>query len=66
MQTEDAKMQTKTSAPVKRKGVDLSRFYIHSGVRENCFCVKSPKYRMAPLPTSEARERAGLRGAGYR
>lgn len=43
-----------------KKGVDLSRFYIRSGIRENCFCEKNPQYRMAPLPSSEARERAGL------
>lgn len=66
MQTEKLKPQTQSPVQIKRKGVDLSRFYIHSGARENCFCVKNPKYRMGPLPTSEARERAGLRGVGYR
>ena len=63
---EELKPQTQLSVQVRKKGVDLSRFYIRSGVRENCFCVKNPQYRMAPLPTSEARERAGLRGVGYR
>lgn len=59
----NSNIQTRQSIPpaLKRTGVDLSRFYIRSGVRENCFCEKNPQYRMNPLPTSEARERAGLR-----
>lgn len=44
---------------------DLSPFLIRSGVRNNCFCVKDPQYRMPePIPL-EAWERAGLRGTDY-
>lgn len=61
---EDSK--TQVPALSEREGGKLRQFYYHSGVRENCFCVKNPKYRMAPLPTSEARERECLRGVGDR
>ena len=58
--------KTDSTIPINRRtGVDLSRFYIRSGVRENCFCEKNPKYRMGSLPTSEARERANLRGTRF-
>lgn len=60
-------------APTARQGQSdkngegrLSKFYIHSGVRENSFCIEDPKHQMPELPRREVRERAGLRGAGYR
>lgn len=52
--------------PVEQGEGMLSRFYVRSGVRENCFCEKNPKYQLPKLVSSEARERAGLRGASYR
>ncbi len=56
--------KTQVSALSEREGGKLRQFYYHSGVRENCSCVKNLKYRMAPLSTSEARERECLRDVG--
>lgn len=50
----------------RRENSRLSKYYIRSGVVENSFCVRNPKYEMSPPTPREQLERAGLDDIVYR